>query len=837
MSRQVILKSADSGQVLSEIDEQSLGEFLIGRDAEANDLFLNDRGVSRRHARIFRDGSRLLLEDVGSSGGSYLNNREIRRPHALTNGVELRIGGVKMLVQINGVDDAAAAEEDGATQVEPDRTISGPADHPGHSAAGGATVAAFGSKGQTPPAPASDLAPDFAIDLSDELLTIGRDASCDVHLDSPIVSRVHARIKPLGHGWAIRDEGSHNGTFVNGEPAEDWRKLLDGDVVTIGPHRLHFDGTRLARERLRNGARIEVVSLIKEVTDRQTGKPRRLLDKVSLAIKPGEFIGLMGPVGCGKSTLMGMVNGRELAEAGMVFYDGEDLFANIDALKADISYIPQQIDPQQVIVHQDLPVAEALRFTSRLRLPPDTSEQELEENIARVLEVVRLTKRRDVQIKHLSGGQRKKVAVAMELLSKPRVLLADEVTAGMDLGNEQQTMELFRKLADEGMTVVTITHYVDRLKMCDAVACFSGGKLVFYGPPEKLPPHFGAEDMGDVYPVLEANEPEKLALEYQKTPFYQKYVSSRLGSQRRQGSTRRPPVFSRGDRIRQWRTLVSRYLRLISLDPSSVCVLLAVAPLVAWMLCILAWSVDAPSLPDAAERKVAIQQGLFCFGSVITVLFLGLFGAVREIVKELPIYRHERFVNLLMGPYLLSKVTALSLLSGAEALLVAFILWQWGPLEAHPFGMVFLLLWLVGICGTMMGLLISAAVSSSDQAVMVMIAVVIPQILFSGALVPIKGTSAIIAKSSILGYWALNALKAMLSPRTQQFIDSTVSADGARLLPPLLALGAHLAVYTALAMFFLARKDGPGGVIKAIVSLRDIAKSGSATTQASVRGK
>jgi len=815
---------ADSDEALADIDERELDQFRIGRDA-SNDLFLNDRGVSRQHARIFLENRRLLVEDLNSSGGTYLNDRELSKPHLLTDGSEVRLGSIRIIVEIiDEPQDDSQGDSKASDGAEPGDNADGdwegdasPPDEPPD----GATAVMIGGRQSRE---ASVLPKDFSVELGERPLLIGRDASCDVQLDNPAVSREHARIKPSQNGWSVRDAGSKNGTFVNGEPADRWRKLKPGDVLGIGPYRLTFDGKTLVRQELGSGARIEVTGLWKEVLDHQTHKPRRLLEDVSLVIEPGEFVGLMGPVGCGKSTLMGMINGRELGSASMVFYDDEDLYANLDALKAGISYIPQQIDPQQVIVHQDLPVAEALRYTSRLRLPPDTSPREIEANIDRVLRTVRLDHRREVQIKHLSGGQRKKVAVAMELLSRPRVLLADEVTAGMDLGNEQQTMELFRKLADEGMTVVCITHYVDRLKMCDQVACFAGGRLVFYGPPEKLPPHFGADDMGDVYPILEAESAATLARQYQETEFHEQYVAARLtGIEKKQAaSPHRPPSFTGEDQVRQWRVLVDRYVRLIGLDPSSVGLLLLVAPVVAWLLCVLAGSVDAPKNPvDPMDwTRFATQQNLLCFGSIITVLFLGLFGAVREIIKELPLYRHERFVNLLIAPYILSKVVPLSLLSGIHAGLVGFIVWEWGGLQVDSLLLLLLVLWMVGICGTMLGLLISAAVNTSDQAVMVMIAAVIPQILFSGAVVPVQGFSAFIAKFLTAAYWANDALKALLDPTAQRFIDVRAPAAGAAKLPGILALAAHAVIYGLLALVFLARKDGRRGFGKILGDAR-----------------
>jgi len=646
---------------------------------------------------------------------------------------------------------------------------------------------------------------ELLLDAGDGPVTIGRCPESSLAVRDLTVSRAHLRIDGSDAVSVVADLGSTNGTFINGRRVDDASPLRPGDVLSFGPYSLRFDGRGLRRGFAGRGMRIDVQSLSKDVTDRETGRPLSILSDISLTVQPGQFVGLLGSSGCGKSTFMDAVNGRRPATKGSVLFDGSDLYTHFDAFKCGIGYVPQQL-----IFHEMLPLADALRYTSRLRLASDATEEEIETNINTVLETVGLADRRDTVIANLSGGQKKRVSMAMELLSAPTTLFLDEVTSGLDLGTEQQMMHLFRTLADEGMTVVCISHYVDSLELCDMIAYFVGGMLAFYGPPEEFRRFCGIEAIRDVYTAETDKSPEQWQDQFRRSPQFDKYVQAQTlqdsgeapataAPARRQ--TPEPRKINWAEWKRQFGICTKRYVQTMTVDNRGLLVLTGLAPLVAVLICILARSIDAG--PG--------KQNILCFGSMMTLLFLGLFGAIREVVKELAIYRHERFITLQIVPYLASKIVPLAAMGAIQTLMLLFIINIWGGMEAGNILQQFSVLFLVYLAGTTMGLAISSAVGSSDQAVMLMIVTVVPQVLFSGAMFPLRGAAAFIAQTFVVGYWGQDAITSLLPAATQKALPAGSGAVG-NAVASALAVTLHILLYALLALVFLVRKDGPGAV-------------------------
>jgi ABC-type multidrug transport system ATPase subunit len=239
------------------------------------------------------------------------------------------------------------------------------------------------------------------------------------------------------------DLNSANGTFVNGERVG--RKVLERrDRISVGAVQLTFDGLQLEQEA--DGKRIHVFAsgLTKDVRD-SDGRTIRLLDDVSLVLNPGEFIGLLGPSGAGKSTLMDAMNGFRPAPVGQLMMNDRSLYQYPRLLSSLIGYLPQDD-----ILHTALTVRQCLEFSARLRMPSDFGEAEVRAQVERVLDALRLTERADKTIRSLSGGQRKRASLGIEMLSDPSILYADEPTAGQDPATEMQLMQLFRNLANRG---------------------------------------------------------------------------------------------------------------------------------------------------------------------------------------------------------------------------------------------------------------------------------------------------------------------------------------------------------------------------------------------------
>jgi hypothetical protein len=378
-------------------------------------------------------------------------------------------------------------------------------------------------------------------------------------------------------------------------------------------------------------------------------------------------------------------------------------------------------------------------------------------------------------------------------------------------------MELFRNLADDGHTIVCITHHIDSLEMCDVVAHFMKGRLTFCGPPDAIKAHFGVEELREIYSAESASTPAEWQARFVKTFAYREYVDART---REDSSVHSHPAAAGRVRsrrsaapLRQFGILLSRYVRLLTLDYRSVLLNVALAPAIALLLCILAKSVTVPAQGTTPQEmmeytaKYAARQNILCFGAVLTVLFLGLFGSIREIVKELPIYRHERFMNLRIAPYVTSKILPLALIGAIQTLLVVGIVDRVGGLEAGQPLQQAVVLFLSSLAGTMMGLAVSAVAPSTDWAVILMIVVVIPQILFSGALVTPSGVAAVIAKLFAPAYWGEQSLTGLLDETTRKALDPDAVMGPHAWWRGLFLLPIHAVAWGALAMLFLWDKD------------------------------
>ena len=558
-----LVLSAGMGEKVIEVGEgQKWSEFLIGRSSEA-DLFLNDPGVSRRHCRLFsvpvpsrsrisearpapsstaslsrkRAGPGTRRDQSRRRGASPADRRATRRSRCRPNRRRRRSRSHHRNPTRN------------RSRNDPRPRRSRHANRSRHPVRREANPWRFRSTPRSSPA----LQPveakpgeNILVDLTRRArLVIGRDRKSDLTLDYPVISRRHTEIRTEGRGFLIRDLGSTNGTFVNGEQLGGPQALEEGDVVGVGPHRLTFDGRVLfSKAPPEIGTRIEVTDLGRQVIHRETRKPFYLLQNIQLTVEPKEFIGLLGSAGCGKSTFIDTVNGRRPATEGKVLYNGENLYNHFDAFKQGIGYVPQQL-----IFHSELPLADVLRFASRLRLPDDTTDREIEENIDRVLETVGLSDRKGILVRNLSGGQKKRVSIAIELLARPTLLFLDEATSGLDLGTEAQMMRLFRELADGGVTTMCITHYIESLEMCDVLAYFMRGRLIYYGPPTELKAYFGVDAMRDVYIKETEKTPEVWEKEFQESETYQKFVLDRPPS-RTPRSTRSSAAANRSPRRR-----------------------------------------------------------------------------------------------------------------------------------------------------------------------------------------------------------------------------------------------------------------------------------------------
>jgi ABC transport system ATP-binding/permease protein len=352
-------------------------------------------------------------------------------------------------------------------------------------------------------------------------LVIGRAPDCDVCLQHPSVSRYHALLERLPDGLRLSDLRSVNGIFIDGRRLSSPSLVHEHQRVGIGPFLFTLIDDIVHALDSSRSLRLEAVGLGK-VVRLVGGQNRTLLDDITLAVEPGEFVSLLGPSGSGKSTLMDCLNGRRRATAGRVLANGEDFYRLFDSFRQSLGYVPQKD-----IVHTHLTVHRALYYTARLRLPADTDRTELAARVEEVLDEMELAPHRDTLIANLSGGQARRVSLGAELLARPCLLYIDEATSGLDAGVEARLMRLFRRLADEGRSIVCITHNVDHVDQCHLVLVLASGRLVYYGPPAEAPPYFGVGRISEIYDRLQEKDPDAWRREFTASSLHREFVEKR----------------------------------------------------------------------------------------------------------------------------------------------------------------------------------------------------------------------------------------------------------------------------------------------------------------------
>ena len=549
-----------------------------------------------------------------------------------------------------------------------------------------------------------------------------------------------------------------------------------------------------ARAGARAGARIG----LQEVS-RQLPNGTRILDEISLVIEPNEFVALLGPSGSGKSTLMNAMTGRRRASSGRISLNAEDFYANSGKYRQRIGHVPQMD-----IVHFALSVQQELTYSARLRLPPATPKEAISQRVSDVVNQIGLQERLNTRISNLSGGQLKRVSLGVELLSDPELLFLDEATSGLDAGTEARMMSLFRGLADSGRTVVCITHNLENVCLCDLVILLMAGKLVYYGSPSDLLTHFGLEKLSQVYDHLETKPADDWAQLYRTSEYYKKYVAARQNPAPGEIASSAPADVSRDagatpkpiGALRQFLVLTQRYFTITVQDRKNAILLLAQAPIIALLLGLVFRN---ENFDDAV--KGPLSQKMLGFLLVVSAIWFGCINAAREIVKELPIYLRERAINLHLGSYLASKVAILSLLCTiqcAALLLITLAMTRLKP----DLGIQAGCLLVTAFCGMLMGLLVSSLVQNEDKAMAVVPILLIPQVIFSGAILQLSGLAEGIAKWIVVSYWAfdgmLHALPGNKSPLLKPHYSLGEDA---------VTISAFLLAFTLLAAFALKRKD------------------------------
>jgi len=578
-----------------------------------------------------------------------------------------------------------------------------------------------------------DRRPTAVLPAPGRRLRIGRTAGNDLVLSDLTVSRHHAELRKLASGhYEIADLGSHNGTFVNGRRITS-ATLTERDIVGIGHATFRLAGGEL-RQYIDTGD----VSLAAQDLVVEVGGGKVLLDHVSFPIGERCLVGIIGPSGAGKSTLLGALTGMRPADRGVVLYDNRDLYEDYAELRHRIGFVPQEN-----ILHTQLTARRALRYAAELRFPPDTHARERTARVDEVMGELGLTGHAATRADKLSGGQLKRVNVALELLTKPSLLFLDEPTSGLDPGLDKAVMEQMRDLAHDGRTVIVVTHSVAHLDVCDRLLVLApGGRLAYYGPPADSLGYFGRPGWAEVFQAFDREPGRDWAGEFARSRICAEYVT---GPQRLSAVSAGPkaagtPAPVRRGRLRQAGTLCRRYTRVIAADRGY----LAFMALLPIMLGALIRAVAGQGLGGPAGGNADAQELLVML--VICVCLAGAACSIRELVKERPIYVRERAAGLSSGAYLCSKLAVLGIISVAQAVLVMAIGLSGRPMPAHggflvsaPLPELALGIIVLALASMCLGLLISAMVDSSEKAMPFLVLLTMAQVILSGGVLSITG--------------------------------------------------------------------------------------------------
>jgi len=637
------------------------GSFIAGRSAEA-DFELAHVEISRQHCRFTWDGKACVVEDLGSVRGTRVNGHRIEAPTMLQPGDQVSVGPA---VIVFGLGDTPAA-------APPKEKSSAPAP--------AAQMLVFGK-------------PADRIEV-DRPLVLGREPGLDVVLNDPGVSRRHASAALAERGGiVITDLNSTAGSFVNGHRF-DSHELTIGDRLQVGPFCFQFDGHALNRVANAAGGTIRADHIF------MRSGTLTILDDIALNIPASRFVGIIGPSGAGKSSLLTTLSGLRAPNGGTVLVNARDIYAGHEA--QSFGFVPQED-----IVHAELTVDQALRFSAWLRLPAGTPQREIDKLLLQTMDQLGLRPHVRKRISQLSGGQRKRVSVGVELLAKPAILFLDEPTSGLDPATEFQLMELLRDLADTGCTIVCTTHVMENAYLMDQLIVLVGGCLAFQGSAQGAREYFGVQKLTGLYDRLADRQPKEWqAANLERPAAAEEAPPPAAASGRTSRRARRAfamPILL----ARQWAILCSDWRNFVLLGSQPV----IIAALVSW---------------------VSKDYALVMFFAYLATLWFGCSNAAQEIVKEIAIYRRERLVGVGAHSYLASKFIFLITLTALQALvLYATVIIGEGKRDGSVLLQLAALLG-IAIAGVGIGSAISALSRSVMQAVMFVPLILIPQILFSG---------------------------------------------------------------------------------------------------------
>jgi ABC-type multidrug transport system ATPase subunit len=774
--------------------------YTVGRNPQC-DFTINDARVSWQHATISFAGNAWLFQDLGSTNGTFQDGRRSTQAY-LGEGAVITLGNAENgpRLSFSGVPSQVPAAQPGQTpgaewhdqrtarvqpgqlpqqqapqqtgypqqyqqpqpsqqsqayqqqggyaqqQPAPQQGYQQPAQgfpQQGGESAGHPAGQGYPASGQQAADPLYGARnPTMIRNLTAGLKTlrIGRGLDNDLVVSDLQVSRHHAELRQLADGrYEIVDLESHNGTYLNGQPIS--RQVLTAqDIVGVGHSTFRLVGDRL--EEFVDTGEVSFSARHLTVEVEHKGQKKILLNDVSFAVPEKSLIGVIGPSGSGKSTLLRALTGYRPADRGDVLYDGRNLYKQFAELRQRIGLVPQDD-----ILHSQLTVRTALEYAAELRFPGDTEAAERKRRVDEVLVELHLEKRADNRITALSGGQRKRVSVALELLTKPSLIFLDEPTSGLDPGMDRDVMKMLRDLADEGRTVLVVTHSVAELALCDRLLVMApGGSVAYFGPPKEALHFFQCETWADVFQAFENHADHDWGGRFRGSVHFQMYAADvdavqaqSAGIQQHQSQP--PKQQSWGSQLS---TLVRRYISVIAADRGYVVLLFALPLIMGAMSAAIPakFGLGPSDPPQAGNHDAATVLLLLAVSASLT----GAANAVRELIKERVIYERERAVGLSRSAYVASKIIVLGAITALQSVMVAMIgllprkLPSGGLLvSSTALPELVLVVMLLGITSMTLGLVVSALVKTAEKTMPLLVLIAIIQVVFCGSLIPVHG--------------------------------------------------------------------------------------------------
>ncbi|MDI5963071.1 ATP-binding cassette domain-containing protein [Streptomyces sp. SL13] len=736
--------------------------YTVGRDPQG-DVTLDDARVSWRHATIRWTGEGWLLEDQGSTNGTFAGGQRVNEA-AIAPGSAVNLGnatdGPRLGFTAADVPQPAAATAQPAARpaaaVQPAAAAPQAAAQPEAALPAWAGASAAGTAGPPAQPPAarggdqprqqtagaagaySDRSPTTFHHLSaGRVIRIGRALENELVVSDLQVSRYHAEFHAHPDGrMEIVDLGSHNGTYVNGQPV-DRHQIGPHDIVGVG-----HSTFRLVDDRLEEFVDTGAVSFSARrltVNVPQGNTTKSILKDVSFGVPEKSLIGVIGPSGSGKSTLLRALTGYRPADVGEVLYDNRDLYKQFAELRQRIGLVPQDD-----ILHKELSVRTALKYAAKLRFPGDTHAAERQARIDEVLRELKLDIHADKRITSLSGGQRKRVSVALELLTKPSLIFLDEPTSGLDPGMDRDVMQLLRGLADDGRTVLVVTHSVAELALCDRLLVMApGGSMAYFGPPDEALNFFGYSSWADVFQAFENYRDYDWAGRWRGSQHYQMYTAH-LDEAAPQVAPAMPSQVTRPQKSQSWGsqlwTLIARYTSVIASDRGFLALML-IMPAVLGVVSVVIPAKSGLGFGPANAHFANRDAGTILMILTVGACFSGSANSVRELIKERVIYERERAVGLSRSAYLMSKVIVLGLITALQGVIICAI--GFTPrtmpttgvvLHSHPAIEMTLGVIGIGFTSMMFGLVISALVKTAEKTMPLLVMFAIVQVVFTGVL-------------------------------------------------------------------------------------------------------